>query len=193
MLLLFCRCRDQISPSAHTCIQPVQDAGQTVLHRSGRLCNRSFKCMAGDGDDPRLLPLASQFVINDPATVTGDRLMIVPLGWLGQIGWDAAQFRSKWASEHITILTKGQNVSRTICVCRFKRCSQVSLKKMSEKEGFKGLHGFNFLIGSGKVTLCHVACFGAYWKNILGADSLVRLLAADKDMICIRFTSTSIH
>lgn len=34
----------------------------------------------------------SQIVINDPATVTGDRLMIVPLGQLDQIGWVAARF-----------------------------------------------------------------------------------------------------
>ncbi len=90
MLLLFCCCRDQTSPSTHTCIQPAQDAGQTVLLRFGRLCNHGFKCMDRDDDDPRLLPLALQFVINDPSTVTGDRLMIVPLGGLGQSGWTAA-------------------------------------------------------------------------------------------------------
>lgn len=47
--------------------------------------------MTSDGEDPWPPPLASQFVINDPATVTGDRLMIVPLGWLGQIRLDRRQ------------------------------------------------------------------------------------------------------
>lgn len=68
-----------------------QDAEQTVPLRSDRLCNCGFGCMTSDGEDPRPPPLASQFVINDPATVTGDRLMIVPSGWLGQIGWTGAR------------------------------------------------------------------------------------------------------
>lgn len=49
-------------------------------------------------------PLVLQFVISYPTTVTGDRLMIVPLGWLGQIGWAAARLCCKWASNHSTAL-----------------------------------------------------------------------------------------
>ncbi len=74
----------------HVHTHTAQNAGQTVPLRSGRLCNRGAECTASDGNDPWPPPLASQFVISDPATVTGDRLMIVPWGCLGQIGWAAA-------------------------------------------------------------------------------------------------------
>lgn len=103
----FNRCRDQISPRAHT-----QCRMQDRLYRSDlagcvTMASNAWPVMAMT---PRTPPLASQFVISDPATVTGDRLMIVPSGCLGQIGWAAARFCCNWAtSQHWWWW--GQNVS----------------------------------------------------------------------------------
>lgn len=62
----------------------VWDAGQAVLLRSGCGC-----VITASNAWPVMLMTLNlrlwhvQFVINDRATVTGDRLMIVPTGWLG--------------------------------------------------------------------------------------------------------------
>lgn len=37
-----------------------------------RLCNYGRKSITSGGNDPKMLPLAPQFVITDPSTVTGD-------------------------------------------------------------------------------------------------------------------------
>lgn len=131
---------------------------------------------------PRPPPPALQFVISDPATVTGDRLMIVPPGCLGQIGWAAARFCCNWATSQYwwwwgqMYLVCHKTFLHQICVFSFRDYS-FNLNVLQGAEGvFESLNG-----------LSHALENHYFWKSILWAElnSVVLIIfSIDQQLSC---------